>query len=208
MSYEGYLFFCKCSKCDVAFINGRKNSENIFCFLDNWIWIGCSKFSLLPRQYLLPIISVLTKCLRISHIMKRDIFQESFTHSDEEIWQKCCHAEFTSVWDSSTCWLFRHLSNHVFRNLYFPTYISYEGHLFFSKCLKIDIDFGNGGKISQKIIHLSDNCIWIGCGKVSLLGREYLSWAVNVLTKLSRISHITKRDIFQVSLDNSDEEIW
>ena len=54
---------------------------------------------------------------------------------------------------------FRHLSNHIFRNLYFPTYISYEGHLFFSKCLKIDIDFGNGGKISQKIIHLSDNCI-------------------------------------------------
>ena len=38
-------------------------------------------------------------------------------------------------------------------------HISYEGHLFFSKCLKIDIDFGNGGKISQKIIHLSDNCI-------------------------------------------------
>ena len=80
--------------------------------------------------------------------------------------------------------------------------------IFFSKCYKIDIEIKNGEKIWEKIILSLDNCIWISCGKFSLLGREYLSSRVNVLTKCPRIPDIAKRDIFQVIFAHSDEEIW
>ena len=39
--------------------------------------------------------------------------------------------------------LFRYLSNLVFGSRYFRRYITYEGHLFFSKCSKYDINFRN-----------------------------------------------------------------
>ena len=47
---------------------------------------------------------------------------------------------------SSETELFRHLSNHVFRSLYFWKYISYEGHVF-SKFSELEIDFKNEEKI-------------------------------------------------------------
>ena len=103
-----------------------------------------------------------------------------------------------TVRECSETGLFRHLSYRVFRSPYFLKYISYEGHLFFSKCSKKYINFRNGKKNSEKLIRSLDNCIWIGCCKFSLLRREYLSLAVNVLTECPMISHITKRDIFQV----------
>ena len=58
----------------------------------------------------------------------------------------------------------------------------------------------------RKIFSFLDNCIWNGCSKSSVLQREYLSSAVNVLTKCPKISHITKRDIFQVSFPQSDKK--
>ena len=103
--------------------------------------------------------------------------------------------------------LFRYLHNHVIGSLYFQKYISYEGIFFFSKWSKIDIDFRNGNKYSEKIIWSLDNCIWTGCRKFSVLGREYLSPEANVLTKCPIISHIIKRDIFQVRFTQRDEEM-
>ena len=51
-------------------------------------------------------------------------------------------------------------------------------------------------------------CISIGCGKFSLLGRKYVSLAVNVLTKSPKISNVIKRDIFQLNFGQSDETIF
>ena len=64
-----------------------------------------------------------------------------------------------TVEECSETALFRHLSNHVFRILYVWKYISYEGHPFLQKCLKIDTDFSNSGKNSEKNICGLDNCI-------------------------------------------------
>ena len=61
--------------------------------------------------------------------------------------------------------------------------------------------------MSEEMICILDSIIWIGYGKFSLLGREYLSLEVNVLTKCPGISRITKRDIFQGSISRIDEEI-
>ena len=51
-----------------------------------------------------------------------------------------------------------------------------------------------------------DNCIGIGCGKFSLLQREYLPSAVIVLTNSPTTLDITKRDIFGLNFSQSDEK--
>ena len=51
----------------------------------------------------------------------------------------------------------------------------------------------------RKSIFLFDNCIIIGCVKLSLLRREYLSSAVNVWKHSPKIFHITKRHFFELN---------
>ena len=41
--------------------------------------------------------------------------------------------------------------------------------------------------------------MWMGCIKLSLLGREHLSTAVIVLTNSLKLLHITKRDILELN---------
>ena len=80
ISYEGYIF-CKCLKFRKEFRNAKKISEKFF-FLENSIWIGCVKVSLLSRQCLSLSLNVLTNSLRILCIIKRDFFQCNYLHSD------------------------------------------------------------------------------------------------------------------------------
>ena len=58
--------------------------------------------------------------------------------------------------------------------------------------------------IEKKLFFL-DKCIWIGWIKLSLLRRENLSSAVNVLTNSLKILHVTKRDFFQLNYLHSDQ---
>ena len=97
--------------------------------------------------------------------------------------------------------LFRHLSNYVFGNPYFGQYISYKVNVFFFKIFKISFRFAE----LRKQISIF-NFIWIGCIKLSLLRREYLSSAVNVLTNSPIIFHVTKRDFFLLKWLNSDRK--
>ena len=41
----------------------------------------------------------------ISNFNQGDIFQIISLHSDEKIWWKCSHEDFTSVWNGLTCWM-------------------------------------------------------------------------------------------------------
>ena len=50
-----------------------------------------------------------------------------------------------------------------------------------------------------------DNCVRIGCVKLSLLRREYLSSAVNVLTNSYKALHLTKTDFFLLNYLPSDQ---
>ena len=52
-------------------------------------------------------------------------------------------------------------------------------------------------KNCEKAFCLSDNSISIGSVKLSLLGTEYLSSAVNVLRNTVKILHIPTRDFFK-----------
>ena len=63
-------------------------------------------------------------------------------------------------------------------------------------------------KKSAKIVGFKDNCIWIGDHNCTQSRTRYLSLAVNVLRNTPKIEHITKGDIFQVSVSHSDEKVW
>ena len=96
---------------------------------------------------------------------------------------------------SSETGLFRHLSNHVFPSSSVPKYISYEDQLFFWKVSKLNLDFENAKKNSEKVFCFVDNIIWRSWNKLCLLRGEYLSSAVNVLTRSPKILHISTRDL-------------
>ena len=89
------FFLWKCSKFDVNLKNIENNWQKSFCLRDKCIWIGCVKLPLLRREYLSSAVNVLTNNLQIFHVTKRDSFQLNYLHSDQWIWESCCH------WDSN-----------------------------------------------------------------------------------------------------------
>ena len=60
-------------------------------------------------------------------------------------------------------------------------------------------------KIERKLSHFCDNCVQIGCVKLSLLGTEYLSSAVNVLTTTYKALRLTKTEIFRLNYLPNDQ---
>ena len=79
---------------------------------------------------------------------------------------------------------------------------------FFWKCSKFKVDFENATKNWEKAFCFWDNCVRIGCIKLSLLRREYLSSGVNVLTNSYKALHLTKTDFFRLNYLSNDWWIW
>ena len=71
--------------------------------------------------------------------------------------------------------------------------------------LKILCRYQKGNEFSLNFFSFLDKFISIGCGKLSLLRREYLSSEVHVLTNSPEISDLTKRNVFQLNLFQSDK---
>ena len=57
-----------------------------FVFLDNWIWNGIVKLSLLRTGYFSLAANVVTSSRKIWHVNKRDVFKLNWLESDEWIW--------------------------------------------------------------------------------------------------------------------------
>ena len=70
------------------------------------------------------------------------------------------------------------------------------GSSFFWKYSKFKVDFENATKNSEKAFCFWDNYVRIGCVKLSLLRKEYLSSAVNVLKNSYKALPLTKTDFF------------
>ena len=66
--------------------------------------------------------------------------------------------------------------------------------MFFWKCSKFNADSKNEEKNSEKNFGSWGKCIWIVYIHLSLLIREYLSSAVNVLRKRLKNIHVSKSD--------------
>ena len=66
---------------------------------------------------------------------------------------------------------------------------------FFWKCSKLNLSLENGKKKDlENVFRFWDKLIWKCWYKLRLLRREYLSSALNELTKSPKILHITQRD--------------
>ena len=71
---------------------------------------------------------------------------------------------------------------------------------FASKNLKFNLHFKNAAESCRKLFSFSDNCIWIGIVKLSLLRTGYTSSAANVLRSSLKILDVNKID-FSNSID-------
>ena len=79
-------FWSKCSKFQLDFKNAAKNSENVFCWLNNCMRIGIVKLSLLRTGYFSSAANVLTSSRKILHVNKRDFFELNFLGIDPWLW--------------------------------------------------------------------------------------------------------------------------
>ena len=79
------------------------------------------------------------------------------------------------------------------------------GSSFFWKCSKFNVDFENLRKNPEKAFYFWDNYVRNGCVKLSVLRREYLSSAVNVLTNSYKSLRLTKTDFFWLNYLPNDQ---
>ena len=66
--------------------NATGNSENVFCFWDNYIRNGIVKLSLLRTWYFSSAANVLTSSTKIGHVRNGDCSQLYWLGSDQWIW--------------------------------------------------------------------------------------------------------------------------
>ena len=151
-------FFPKRSKFQMHFKNTAKNSEKVFCFWDNSIWIGIVKLSLLRTGYFSSAANVLTSSPKIWHVKNRDFFQLNWLGSYKWIWQRCCDADSNSACARLPCCLSKGRLKGDFLEIYLTTFsesvISKKQNLwessFFSKYLKFNLHFKNSVKKWEK----------------------------------------------------------
>ena len=120
---------------------------------------------------------------------------------------------FRLVYHVSSPWF---LSNGTFKTFFWPRLSEPAileiqklwGSSLFWKCSKFNVDFENALKDLEKVFRFWDKSIWIWCIKLSLLRRQYLSSAVNVLTNSLKILHITRRDFSRLNCVHRRQWIW
>ena len=146
-------------------------------------------------------VNVLTNSRKILHIIKRKFFPLHFPSQWSTNLIKVLSWRFQQCLGPFTMLLVQGSSEAGLLDMYLTTFFAVcnsevhkqWGSYFFSKFWELNLYFKKGKNESQKVFRVIVNYISIGCIKMSLLRREYLSSAVNVLTNISKILHITKR---------------
>ena len=78
---------------------------------------------------------------------------------------------------------------------------------FLWKYSKRNRNFENTLKNQEKVFSFWDKCLWMGCIKLSLFGREHLSTALIVLTNNLKLLHITKGEFLQLNYVPIEQQI-
>ena len=128
------------------------------------------------------------------------------------MWLRCFRPDGNSVWAPLLCCLWKGLLNRDFLDIYLIIFFGGPNFrntsamriIFCLEIMKLNVDFSNSKKNWYEVFCFRDNSIWIGCNKLSLLRREYLSSAVNLSTKSLKILHSTKRVFFELNYVNSN----
>ena len=181
------MFFLKSSKFNLAFKNAETNSENAF--------------------------NVLTNILKTLHITKRQFFPTQLPSQWSMNMVKVVRFRFQQCWLPLTFCFTKGFMKRDFLEIWLTTFYVARNFgntsalrmIFFSKCSKFNIDFKNAETNWENVFCFWDICIWIGCLKLSLLRREYLWSAVNMLTNILKTLHITERSFFKLNCFHSDQ---
>ena len=169
-------FFSKCLKFNLDFKNGEKNWEKVFCCWGNCIWIDIVKLCLLRAGYFSSAVNVLTSSPKIFHIKNIVFFQLNWLCNDHSMWERCCGVDFISGWALLPCYLSKGPLKQDFWDIYMTTALesliseiqNLWGSSFFSKYLKIKVDFKNAAKIGKTLFFseiiaselVSLNCVY------------------------------------------------
>ena len=180
------------------------------------MWIGIVKLSLLRTGYFSSVTNVLTSCPKIQHVNKTNFSEHNFLARDQWIWWSCSDADFNSAWPPLPCCFSKFTLKRAFLHIYLTTFSESVisemqklwGSSFFSKYSKFKQDFKIAARNWEKVFCFSDNCIWSGTVKLTLLRTGYFSSAANVLTCNPKSLHVNKRDFFQLNFLGSDRWIW
>ena len=99
------ILLFKMFKIETTFQKCNKKFRKGFFLWDDCIWTGIFKLSLSITRYFPSAANVLTSSPKILHVNKRDFFQLNFLGSDRWMWERCCDADFNSVWARLSCCL-------------------------------------------------------------------------------------------------------
>ena len=131
---------------------------------------------------------MLAKSLKISHTTKIEFFKLISSQSDQKIWQKYWHADWSGPLDTLTClvsisvliWGFLRIQITLLFAVYNFRNKSPLRLIFFCKVVQISCRLRKCKKKSTKKSWFWDNCIWIGCVRHSLLLRENACHRVSI----------------------------
>ena len=152
----------------------------------------------------------------ISNFYQGDIFQIISPHSDEKIWWKCTHEDFTSVWYRLTCWLSKDVLRRrwILSGVTKPWTVANFGNtlamtiFFIWKIFEIWWRFHKCIKKPRKF------CLFLGELDLNR-ERQILTIRNRILVihspcvnKNPMISNFNQGDIFQIISPHSDEKIW
>ena len=100
---------------------------------------------------------------------RKDIFQHYFPHNDEKIWEKCCRADFSSLWYPLGCWLWNGCLKQGFLEIYLTTWFAVRN---FGNTSAIRMIFYFKLKIWGRFLEWSKKFR----NSFLLLGKMYLNW--------------------------------
>ena len=127
---------------------------------------------------------------------------------------KCCGAHFSSLCHSWTRWLTKGDLKQELSGIQITTFLRVNNFRnilklwswsFFSICPKFYVDCKNVKKIGENKGGFWDNGVQTCCENFSQFAPENMSSAVKVLPNSPRISNLTKRDLFWLTLSWHNE---
>ena len=144
-----------------------KNLEIVFCFSDNYNWIGIVRLSLLRTGYFSSAPNVIKSSAKIWHVNNRNFFRLDWLSGPQWILQRCCDADFKRAWALLPCCLSKGLLKKDFFDIYLTAFSqsviseiqNLWGSSFYEKCLKFNLDFKNLAKNWVKVFCFWDNRI-------------------------------------------------
>ena len=152
----------------------------------------------------------------ISNLNHGDIFEIISPHSDEKIWSKCSHEDFTSVWYRLTCWL----SKDVLRRRWIvsgvtkPWTVANFGNtlamtiFFFWKIFEIWWRFHKCNKKPRKYFLFLRELDLNRERRILTIPNRILVLGSPCVNKNPMNSNFNQGDIFQIIFSHNDEKKW